>query len=509
MGTTSPPTASLPYLKTCQEMVKAHVSFYDAIEQGSRGDYEAYDATVERLEAKQEARRREKRRRIKATAVDAPTATIASTKKPQGGLKLVDALPQFFGEMAREGNWDARTQAKEPSKFILFRDIVDPDGSLLVSDIDPDTMREYKTVMLGLCKRRNQPPYNAMSPKELFQKAINGEIPTGDRMSARTIDNYFTQIASFINWLGRNGYHTNTAITGLLRIKLTKQAHENRDPYTKADVTKIFEPEIFLKEGLQRRPNRPHPSRFWIPLLGLFTGARIEELAQLDLEDIVAVEQEEGIARPVFHLGKQEPVEVRQGETLCIAIREGDGQSLKNKSSRRYVPLSSILVEDLNFLNGYLATVYANHHINKRNTRIFPELIKASAKDSYSNAVGKWFQRYRKGICITKGREGGKKDFHSFRHTVSFWCDQIGRVSLKPYKRYLGHSLEDDVTLGTYSRDTAPHILYEVITEPFTEYIRPLLDIEGLKASPYTQFGGGDKRDNGDDNHGRGNDNSL
>ena len=492
---THPPTASIPYLKTYHEILKASATYHSVCIQTANGDCSAHDAEVERLEVRQEARKEKRQRRIKAatSTTDKPTSLVeeditstatTTPQKSQNGLKLADALPQFFDEMAREGNWDARTQVKEPSKFILFRDIVDPDGSLLVSNINADTMRDYKKVMLGLCKGRNHPPYNTMPPKELFQKARNGEIPQGERMAPRTLDNYFTQIANFINWLGRNGYHTNTTITGLLRIKLTKQAHENREPYTKAELTRIFDPKDFLTEGLQQERRSEYPSRFWIPLLGLFTGARLEELAQLDLEDIVAVEREEGTARPVFNLKKQEPVEVRQRETLCIAIREGKGQSLKNKSSRRYVPLSSILVGDLNFLGGYLAKVYANRH-NKRNTRIFPELIKVSAKNSYSNAVGKWFQRYRKNIGITKSDDGGKKDFHSFRDTIAYWCDQIGNVAEKPAARYLGHAY-GTMTFGVYSKDTAPHILYDLITCPFTEYARQsFLDVEGLKQSEW------------------------
>ena len=46
------------------------------------------------------------------------------------------------------------------------------------------------------------------------------------------------------------------------------------------------------------------------------------------------------------------------------------------------------------------------------------------------------------------------------------------------------------VTYSRYSKDTAPHILYETITEPFTEHLTGFLDIEGLKASKWANFGG-------------------
>ena len=92
------------YLKTCQELLKARASFYGILEQNRRGDFTAYDATVERLEARQEERR-EKRQRIKV-AVDATASTVTAipTRKAQSGLKLIDVLPQFFKEKEREGN---------------------------------------------------------------------------------------------------------------------------------------------------------------------------------------------------------------------------------------------------------------------------------------------------------------------------------------------------------------------------------------------------------------------
>ena len=41
-----PPIPSAPYLKTCQELLKAHVTFYDAMERNAQGDYTAHDTTI-------------------------------------------------------------------------------------------------------------------------------------------------------------------------------------------------------------------------------------------------------------------------------------------------------------------------------------------------------------------------------------------------------------------------------------------------------------------------------
>ena len=146
-----PPTASIPYLMACREMLEAHISYHSTLKKHEEGHREARNTEIERLEARQEEQREKReKRRIKVVPETALIPTTATTttasnntaeerqqsrkkKKHQDGLKLSDALTQFFGERALGGNWDARTQAKEPSKFTLFRDIVDPDGTLLVS----------------------------------------------------------------------------------------------------------------------------------------------------------------------------------------------------------------------------------------------------------------------------------------------------------------------------------------------------------------------------------------
>jgi integrase len=69
------------------------------------------------------------------------------------------------------------------------------------------------------------------------------------------------------------------------------------------DVKRIF--------SAKRKPG----ADTWLPLLGLWTGARLEELGGLRVEDV-----------------KQE------GSIPYIFIRATDGRRLKNKGSERRVP---------------------------------------------------------------------------------------------------------------------------------------------------------------------------
>lgn len=505
--TAYPSQASTAYQRICHEFLKAKVGFYDTMGQTVLGNYTAYDNTVERLEEVQ--RKRVKNRHIEIEAAiatpyeitDCPTATATNSATR---LKLSEAIKKFFEESEREGKWTDRTQTKSGYFFELFQTIIDSKNSLDVYNISASHIRRYKEILFCMPKVIKK-EYKSTTLIELIEKAQAGQIPEADKLALKTIENHFVWITAFINWLATNDYHANPKLTGILTVKKDKQAHEHRDPYARDDIRKIFAPSDFLNSGLIKRQQgnknkNPRfalpdssgmPSRFWVPLLGLFTGARQEELCQLHLIDIVAVSQD-GLHRSLFTPEEEQAldstailkeIENRQ-EVLCLLIRSGENQSIKNSASKRYVPISQLLTKELGFI-GYLSHIHKNCTKDcPDNKRVFPELKKVRKGDTFSNAISNWYRRYREDIGIVAGNSGGRKDFHSFRHTLAHWGDQIGGVPEKLTARYLGHE-HGTMTYGRYSTDTAPHILYEQITAPFTEYVRSFLDTEGLKQSKW------------------------
>ncbi len=120
---------------------------------------------------------------------------------------------------------------------------------------------------------------------------------------------------------------------------------------------------------------------YWIPLLGLYTGARIGELCQLRVEDVA----DDG-AGPVLRITK-----------------EADGATLKTSASRRDVPLHSELVR-LGFLD-YVAALRKT-----RTVSLWPQMKLRKGKPGAN--FSDWFSAARK---LTPE---GVPDYHSLRHTV-------------------------------------------------------------------------------------------
>ena len=125
---------------------------------------------------------------------------------------------------------------------------------------------------------------------------------------------------------------------------------------------------------------------FWIPLIGLFTGMRLEELSPLYISDLTKID---GI--------------------WCLDIKEEEDKPDKSVKTgeKRVVPLHPFLVNDLNFV-GYV------HNLPDKNGRIFPEMKRV--KGRYSHGFSQWFRKFkvRCGLDSTPR----KKTYHSFRHTV-------------------------------------------------------------------------------------------
>jgi len=218
-------------------------------------------------------------------------------------------------------------------------------------------------------------------------------------------------------------------------------------------------------------------------------------LSQLSLKDVVIVDKKNNRPHRLFRPGDQEPdrsaLWPNDESVLCLYIRDDETyQNIKNPSSRRFIPLSPLLTDELNFL-GYAKKTCLDDHtmlaVLPDSGRLFPDLKKkGGSRDSYGNAVTKWFGRYKKIVGITAGEDQAKKDFHSFRHTIAAW-GQNAAVHEKALKQYLGHT-DTTMTGGRYSGLLPPHLLYLRITVPFTEYVREFLDVAGLKNSPFANF---------------------
>lgn len=333
--------------------------------------------------------------RIQPAARKAPTnAALRNSDSPT--LSTLSKL--YIEEGKRGGTW------REVSTFEVeraLRDLFELMGDMPVEAFDAQQARQLKE-RLSRC-----PQYFGLRPeyegKTLIQVVESGA--TYKTITAVTVNNRLRKLSAFLNWCKSNGYVADNPLAGLK--VMTGSAKEARLSFDRHDLTTLLDLDTLKAQA------RKHPWRYWLPLLGRTTGARLEELCQLRVDDFI---EQQGIQ--------------------CIRIDDSrEGQNLKNSSSRRILPVHPALIS-LGLLQ------HAETVKNNGTDRLFPEL--EAVRGKLGHAPSKWFGRYKTKLGITDPR----KTFHSFRHTLIDDLRDAG-VQDSLIKRIAGHE-DGAVTFSIY-----------------------------------------------------------
>jgi len=213
--------------------------------------------------------------------------------------------------------------------------------------------------------------------------------------SPANTNKHLNYINTLLNYAKNNAVIENNPATGV-SIKIAAK-EKPRTSFDTPALNAIFNSPVFSE---RRRPKAGcGEAAFWLPLLALFTGARLEELGQLHPSDVIqeSYDDENQISSLAW--------------VIKIKNSEENGQALKNAGSNRRVPLHTELL-DLGFLEFALTAQ------TEKRTRLFNEL----SADKYGTETAqysKWFGRYLRKVCKVEDK---RMTFHSFRHTFKDLC---------------------------------------------------------------------------------------
>lgn len=257
-----------------------------------------------------------------------------------------------------------------------------------ISEISVQIIRKYYELQKLVPSRRNAKYLIGKSFKELSELNLTP-------ISSTSYREYISVITEFLIWVKGDGFPLNNELVGVLKNSVNSNIKKANtiEPqiFSLHDLSLIFTNEIISRKSylLGKFEN---PCDYWVPLIGILTGARLGEICQLHISDI---RKEEDIW--VFNI-------------TDTSDDKDNAKSIKTKKSSRLVPVKQELI-NLGLLE------FKNTLLKNGETLLFPDAIRNS--EGKFDEISKRFSTKLKSVGV-KDNLGvyKRKSFHSFRHTV-------------------------------------------------------------------------------------------
>ncbi len=322
-------------------------------------------------------------------------------------------LSGLFGQYLSECRTDrAKTKQKKQAVLRVWLEVI---GDMPVDRVEKATARAFKQTLIRIPANMHK-YFPGMKVTDINLDALRED----QRLSVRSINGMLAFFRAFMNWCIDNGhYHKTNPFDGLL-LREVQSAESKRNSFTQEQINQIFTCPVYTGCKSHKMHDRYLPgqtvirdSLYWIPLVALYSGARLQEIAQLYVHD-------------VHQIG---------GLWVFDFNEEGEDKYLKTVSSRRKTPMHPALV-NLGFL-GYLEGL-----IDAGEKRVFPDLS-LSSDGTYSNSFSKRFNYLLK----RQGIKTAKSSFHSFRHTFidALRNTEVAREVREALVGHLGQRTAHDV----------------------------------------------------------------
>ncbi len=242
-----------------------------------------------------------------------------------------------------------------------------------------------------------------------------------NRLAVTSVSKYTSALKRLCEFALHNNFcATNPAEQ--VQFHYTKEPQVDRELFTTDDLRKILNGHVYQAEKLDGVQHYPY--HFWIPLLGAFTGARLNELCSLNVNDIKYDEET---------------------KYWYIDINDDDPRKkVKTKDSKRIIPVHHHLIEF-----GFIE--YVDQQKRSRKKMLFSDGLTYNPKSGWGDKASKWFNKLEKkgndkyamgylARCeVKKPGNTDQKAFHSFRHTFIHNLKNNPDISIDRVADLCGH----------------------------------------------------------------------
>lgn len=222
-----------------------------------------------------------------------------------------------------------------------------------------------------------------------------------------SVDIRLQALQSLLTWCLKHNYLSDQKpLPTKGKFTMTKDERETQNKgaerFKVEELNKIFDPTAY-KKYFTLNTKKKSDARYWLPLIALFTGMRLEEIAQLQIDDIKTIS---GI--DIFD------------------INRNNGKSVKTQAGIRAIPIHPTLLK-MGFMD-YVRSV--------KTVSLWPELKRNA--NGYGNPISKAFIRHLEDVGVRKDNNRGKV-FHSLRDTFNNGCELISAITPEIRYTLMGH----------------------------------------------------------------------
>jgi integrase len=382
--------------------------------------------------------------RNRGEVIDSPKLMEPCSEAPvSGGCSLRGAYEGWERMEPRK-----RSTLLEFSKGI-YR-FIELHGDLDVVQINKRHIREFREAAQLVPKLRAGKLKKARLP-ELAE--FTREHPYTPCIGAATVNKWLTCLQGVLNWARKNGVIPEEVLwADPVKGMRLKEPRSKRRPWETEELSLLFGSSIY------RRGERPLGGKgeaaYWLPLLALFSGARLNELAPMCANDVKR--------------------DTASGVHFMTVVEDDEtGRSVKTENSLRAIPIHPELLRI-----GFLKFVDRRRHAEGQKTRLFP-LIRQNSKGNYGATFSQWFGRHKRSLGI----DNKSSVFHSFRHGFKDALRTAG-VNEDVNDALTGHSGGNTVARGYGSDDMVRRFGFPTLKAALEKADYQGLDLSHLRWTP-------------------------
>lgn len=198
--------------------------------------------------------------------------------KPSKRPKTLGDLVEKF-KVARSLNWSGST---EKNYIIIFRVIEEICGKETpLAEIDHDFCIGVRNRLLDVpANYQKRPATRGKSLVEAMQIAVAEGIPT---ISRSTVNSHLNKLGAIVRFGRDQGWIVGNPMAGI-EVDDPVAPEEKRDPFTIDQLNQIFACSPWSGEV---KGGGDRPSRYWAPLISMFSGARLTEICGQRVDEMI------------------------------------------------------------------------------------------------------------------------------------------------------------------------------------------------------------------------------